>query len=287
MDDKKDKAEDSSWSKRLRLALSGSPQDTEQLIELLREAQTRELLNADALAMIEGALQISDQDVRDVMLPRSQMKVVERDAPIKVTLKQVVESGHSRFPVVTEDKDKVTGILLAKDLLKRFVEGGEENFSIREYLRDAIFIPESMRLNTLLAKFRESRNHMAIVVDEYGAVSGLVTIEDVLEQIVGDIDDEHDTNIGNNIRQLDDNKYSLRATTGIDEFNEYFGTTYSDDDHDTVAGMIIDQLGRIPKRNEEMTIDQFRFKVTSTDGRRLSQLEMQHQQTNSADTQAE
>lgn len=272
MDDKKDSK---NWFERISQAFLGEPQDREQLITLLRDAQSRNLLDADVLAMIEGALEVSERGVRDVMVPRGQMVVVHRDAPIKDLLKVIVESGHSRFPVVTDDKDEVSGILLAKDLLQFFASDSESNFNIREYLRPVVYIPESKRLNTLLHEFRSNRNHMAIVVDEYGAVSGLVTIEDVLEQIVGDIDDEHDTDLGDNIFKHDDGLFVMRALTGIDEFNDYFHMTFPDNDFDTVGGMIMHHLGHMPRRQEVVTIGQCRFKVLRADSRRIYMLQMQ------------
>jgi len=225
--------------------------------------------------MIEGALQVSEQHVRDIMVPRAQMVVVQRDAPIEDILSVIVASGHSRFPVVADDKDEVSGILLAKDLLQYFAEHEDSKFSIREYLRPAIYIPESKRLNTLLAEFRASRNHMAIVVDEYGGVSGLITIEDVVEQIVGDIDDEHDTDLGNSVYDHGDNLYTLRALTTIDEFNERFKTDFSDRDYETVGGLIMHELGHMPRRSEEITIGRFYFKVLRSDNRRIYLLQMQ------------
>jgi magnesium and cobalt transporter len=276
MDDSKGKQDNRGWFERLSQVLQTEPQDREELISTLRDSQSRGLLDIDALAMIEGALSVSEQNVRDVMIPRGQMVVVQRDAPIKEILKVIVESGHSRFPVVTDDKDEVSGILLAKDLLQ-FYSNEDTRFSIREYLRPVVYIPESKRLNTLLAEFRSSRNHMAIVVDEYGGVSGLVTIEDVLEQIVGDIDDEHDTDLGSNIFKHDEDLYVLRALTSIDEFNEYFGADFPDDRFETVAGMIMSELGHMPRRLEEVTIQNFRFKVLRADSRRIYMLQLQLQ----------
>ena len=275
MDDKKDKTEDKGWFEQLKSALSGSPQDLEQLVELLREAQSRQLVNADALSMMEGALQISERHAGDVMVPRGQMVMVPRSAPIGDVLKVIVDSGHSRFPVTEEDKDEVTGILLAKDLLHFFAGGAGKNFNIREYLRPAVFIPESKRLNTLLSEFRANRNHMAIVVDEYGATGGLVTIEDVLEQIVGDIDDEHDTDAEDNILKHDADIYTVRGITAIDEFNARFETDFSAADYDTVGGMLMHHLGRMPKKREETTIGRYRFKVLNTDNRRIYQLRVE------------
>ena len=273
MDDRKDNQDGKGWIERISKALLGEPQDRDQLIHLLRDAQSRNLLDADALAMIEGALLVSEQNVRDIMVPRGQMVVVQRDDPINEILKVIVESGHSRFPVVTDNKDEVSGILLAKDLLQ-FFSGEDNKFSIREYLRPVVYIPESKRLNTLLAEFRASRNHMAIVVDEYGSVSGLVTIEDVLEQIVGDIDDEHDTDLGSNIFKHDENLYVLRALTAIDEFNEYFSAGFSDDKFYTVGGLIMSELGHMPRRLEEVTIGDFQFKVLRADSRRIYMLQL-------------
>lgn len=274
MEERRVKQETRNWFDRISQALLGEPQDREQLIDLLRDAQSRELLDADALAMIEGALQVSEQHVRDIMVPRAQMVVVQRDAPIEDILSVIVESGHSRFPVVTDDKDEVSGILLAKDLLHHFAEQNDKRFSIREYLRPAVYIPESKRLNTLLAEFRSSRNHMAIVVDEYSGVSGLITIEDVLEQIVGDIDDEYDTDWGDNIFEHGENLYALRALTPVEEFNTRFSAEYSDKDYETLGGLILHELGHMPRRGEEITIDQFCFKVLRADNRRIYMLQM-------------
>jgi len=279
MNNRKDNQDKKSWLERISQVLSGEPQDREQLMGLLRDAQSRSLLDAEALAMIEGALLVSEQNVRDIMVPRAQMVVVQRDVPIKEILKVIVESGHSRFPVVTDDKDEVSGILLAKDLLQFFANENSK-FSIREYLRPVVYIPESKRLNTLLAEFRASRNHMAIVVDEYGGVSGLVTIEDVLEQIVGDIDDEHDTDLGNNIFKHDDDLYVLRALTSIDEFNECFSTSFSDDKFETVGGLIMSELGHMPRRLEEVAIGDLCFKVLRADGRRIYMLQLRLKKPN-------
>ena len=274
MEDKKDRQDSKGWLDRISQVLKGEPQDTEQLVGVLRDAQGRGLLGADALAMIEGALSVSEQNVRDIMVPRGQMMVVQRDAPIKDILKVIVESGHSRFPVVTDDKDEVSGILLAKDVLQ-FYANEDQRFSIREYLRPVVYIPERKRLNTLLAEFRSSRNHMAIVVDEYGGVSGLVTIEDVVEQIVGDIDDEHDTDLGSNIFKHDEDLFVLRALTTIDEFNDYFSADFPDDRFETIAGMIMSELGHMPRRLEEVKIGNFRFKVLRADNRRIYMLQLQ------------
>lgn len=264
------------WLNRLSQVLLGEPRDREQLIELLRGAQQRELLDMDALAMIEGVLQVSEMQVRDIMIPRSQMVVVEQDARVADMLPVIIDSAHSRFPVVGDSRDDVEGILLAKDLLRFYAaEQREEDFDIQDYLRPAVFIPESKRLNVLLNEFRNSHNHMAIVVDEYGGVSGLVTIEDVLEQIVGEIDDEHDiADDGHDILRHTDNRYTVKALTPIDEFNEYFGTDYSDEEFDTIGGLLMNRFGHVPKRGEEITVDRFDFKVLRADNRRIHLLQL-------------
>ena len=258
-----------SWLDRLNLAVLGEPRDRRQLMELLHGAERRHLLDGDALTMIEGVLQVSEMQVRDVMIPRAQMVVVSRDATPEQLLPIIVDSGHSRFPVVGDNRDEIAGILLAKDLLRYYAEGGSGAFNLREALRPAVFIPESKRLNMLLKEFRASRNHMAIVVDEYGGVAGLVTIEDVLEQIVGEIDDEHDVEEGALIFKQGDNRYAVRAITPIQDFNDYFGTAYSDEEFDTIGGLLMHALGHLPKRGETVTLGALRFKVVRADNRRL------------------
>ena len=260
------------WLRRLIESLSGEPRDLEQLGEMLTDARDRGLIDADVLAMLEGVLQVSEIQVRDVMVPRSQMVVVSRDDPPEKILPAVIESGHSRFPVVGEDRDDVAGILLAKDLLRYFSEGGEANFDIRECLRPAVFIPESKRLNVLLKEFRVSHNHMAIVVDEYGGVSGLLTIEDVLEQIVGDIGDEYDIDDAEGIRKEAERTFSVPALTRIEDFNATFGTRFSDDEADTIGGLILHELGRMPRRGEAIEIGGLELKVTRSDRRRIESL---------------
>lgn len=271
-----DRSNDSShrsWLERISQVFAGEPQDREQLIELLRDAEQRNLLDLDALAMIEGVMQVSELRVRDIMVPRSQMEVVERDAPLEQNVSVITESGHSRFPVIGESRDEVVGILLAKDLIP-YLANRDMNFDIREVLRPAVFIPESKRLNVLLKEFRASRNHMAIVVDEYGGVAGLITIEDVLEQIVGDIDDEHDTEEAAHIRAHGEGRYTLKALTAIEDFNEYFGTQLSDEEFDTVGGLVTNRFGHLPKAGEEVAFDGFRFKVLHADRRRVHLLEL-------------
>ncbi len=266
-----------SWFERLSQALLGEPQDREQLVELLRDAEQRNLLDSDALAMIEGVLQTSELRVRDIMIPRAQMVVVERDATLTESLRNIIESGHSRFPVVGDSRDELLGILLAKDLLAYLVEPSRE-FNIKDVLRPAVFIPESKRLNVLLKEFRSSRNHMAIVVDEYGGVSGLVTIEDVLEQIVGEIADEHDIDEATFIKEHGNGQYILKALTPVEEFNEYFTTTLSEEEFDTIGGLVMSKFGYLPKPGESIKIDDLRFEVLHADSRRIHLLRMVREQ---------
>ncbi len=263
-----------SWFERLSLALLGEPKDREQLVALLRDAQQRALLDSDALAMIEGVLQVSEMQVRDIMVPRAQMVIVERDASLKEILPLVTESAHSRFPVIGDSRDEVVGIFLAKDLLGYFGPEGEQRFNVRDILRPVVFIPESKRLNVLLKEFRANRNHMAIVVDEYGGVAGLVTIEDVLEQIVGEIVDEHDIEEDTYIKRHNDNVFAVKALTPVEEFNEYFKSDFSDEEFDTIGGLVMHRFGRLPRRGEVINLDRFRFKVLSADNRRIHLLQV-------------
>ncbi len=262
---------------RLSSFLMREPEDREQLLELLHGAFERNLLDGDALSIIEGALSVSDMQVRDVMVPRAQMDVVSiADSMEKIT-GFVIEATHSRYPVIGDGKDDVIGILLAKDLLRHFA--GKE-FDLRDTLRPAVFIPESKRLNVLLREFRASRNHMAIVVDEYGGVAGLVTIEDVLEQIVGDIEDEYDFDeAAGNVVLDNTGRYRVKAATEIADFNEAFGTAFADDDYDTVGGLVIHQLGRLPKRNEMVMVDGLRLQVLRADSRRVHTLLVDQQRS--------
>jgi magnesium and cobalt transporter len=261
------------WLKRLTQSFAAEPQDRQQLLEILREARTRGLLEADALQMLEGVLEVSDLHVRDIMVPRAQMVFVRRDDPASRILPTVVESGHSRFPVMDQDRDDIVGILLAKDLLRLCSGEMRERFDIREFMRPAAFVPESKRLNVLLKEFRGSRNHMAIVVDEYGGVAGLVTIEDVIEQIVGEIDDEFDVEDDQNIRKEAERLFLVRGVTRIEEFNEYFGARLSEEEgFETVAGLLMKHFGRLPRRGESANIDGFEFRVTRADRRRIDAL---------------
>jgi len=263
-----------SWLERLSFALLGEPKDREQLVELLRDAQQRELLDPEALTMIEGVLQVAEMQVRDIMVPRAQMAVVERDAALDKILPIVIESAHSRFPVIGDNRDEVVGILLAKDLLAYYGQDNAKNFNVRDILRPAVFIPESKRLNVLLKEFRASRHHMALVVDEYGGVAGLVTIEDVLEQIVGEIVDEHDIEEDAYIKKHNDNVYAVKALTPIEEFNHYFFAEFSDDEFDTIGGLVMNRFGRLPRRGEVISIDRFRFKILNADSRRIHLLQV-------------
>jgi magnesium and cobalt transporter len=259
------------WLKRITQSMSGEPRDLAELIEDLREASERGLFNGDALVMLEGVLAVADMQVRDIMVPRSQMVFVERDESPEKLVQLVVESGHSRFPVIGEDRDQILGILLAKDLLRLQIEGGE-HFEIREYMRPVVFVPESKRLNVLLKEFRLSHNHLAMVVDEYGGVCGLVTIEDVIEQIVGEIDDEHDVEDDKTIRRESEREFSVRALTPIAEFNEYFGTAFSDAEYDTIGGLLMQEFGRLPRRGETIQIGELEFRILRADRRRIDLL---------------
>ncbi len=255
--------------RRLFKRLQKEPDNKQQLTEILRDAEKHNLIKPDALTMMEGALLVSELQVRDIMVPRSQMVVVLEDMEFEEYLPVIVESGHSRFPMMDEKHEHVTGILLAKDMLTCVAEGGVEDFSVRDVLRQPIFVPESKRLNILLAEFRRSRNHMAIVIDEYGAVDGLVTIEDVIEQIVGEIDDEHDLEDEEFVRKHDEDLFTLKAQMPLDEFNEYFSTEFVDDENETIGGVIVDAFGYLPKRGEVLEYGGFKFEVMRADRRRI------------------
>jgi magnesium and cobalt transporter len=259
-----------SWWDRLGHLFSSEPRNRGELIEELRNAQVNGLLSNDTLTMVEGAIKVTELSVDDVMVPRAQIVSLPADAPLADILATVVESGHSRFPVHGEDKDEILGILLAKDLLKTF--GNEDPFDLRALLRPAVLIPESMRLNVLLAEFRLTRNHMALVVDEYGGVAGLITIEDVLEQIVGEIDDEHDDEEDPvMVQSLAEGDFSVSALTPIADFNEVAGAHFSDEEFDTIGGMITSEFGHLPTAGEEIAVGGFLFRVTHADDRRVQQ----------------
>jgi magnesium and cobalt transporter len=252
---------------RLSHFLLREPEDREQLVTLLHSAYENNLMDADSLAMIEGVLQVSEMQVRDIMIPRSQMDVIDITDPPEVFIPHVIETAHSRFPVIEDNKNDVIGILLAKDLL-RYYAG--EDFEVRDMLRPAVFIPEAKRLNVLLKEFRSNRNHIAIVVDEYGGVAGMVTIEDVLEQIVGDIEDEYDYDEDeDNIIQNADGQYRVKALTEIADFNEIIGTNLSDEEFSTIGGLVVNKFGHLPKRDDEISFDGLHIKVLRADSRRL------------------
>lgn len=267
------KAKRMSWARRLS-KLFAEPQDQEQLIELIRSASERHILDSEALSIVEGALNVSQMQARDIMIPRSQVVMVSRDSEPAEILKLIAEATHSRFPVIDDDRDDVIGILLAKDLLAAVTRAGEFDFDLRELLRPAVFIPESKRLNVLLREFRARRNHMAIVVDEYGGVAGMVTIENVLEQIVGEIEDEHDIDDDAPILQRNDTTYAIKALASVEDFNEHFDADWSDEDFDTVGGYVVNQFGHLPERGEKITIRRFQFTVVRADNRRVHLLEM-------------
>ena len=253
---------------RIRDLFASEPQNQKQLVGLLKNLQARQLIGAEELFMIEGVLQVSDMQVRDIMIPRGQMIVLDHEDAFAKIIEKISDSGHSRFPVIDDDKDDVVGILLAKDLLQLSVEETVK-FEINEYIRPASFIPESKRLNVLLKEFRQNRSHMAMIVDEYGGVSGLVTIEDVLEQIVGKIDDEHDDDDEIDIQHHGANRYSVRALTPLQDFNDYFKTDFTNDEIETIGGYLLGHIGHLPERGESFILQSLTFKVLSADSRHV------------------
>ncbi len=267
-----------SWWRRLTQRLAGGPRTREDLNDLLDGAHESGLVDSDAASMIRGVFETSELQVRDIMVPRAQMVVVERDWPLEQLLAEVIESGHSRYPVIGDSRDEIVGILLAKDLL-RYRASDALPFDLARWLRPAAFVPESKRVNVLLKDFRKSRHHMALVADEYGGVAGLVTIEDVLEQIVGEIDDEHDESESSQILQQDDRRYLVQGLTPIAEFNQYFGADFSDEAFDTVAGLVMHEIGHMPRRGESIQIDRFQFIVQRADSRRVHLLQVTLSQT--------
>ncbi len=277
----KDDKNGRSLRERIGQFLQADPKNRDDLLSVLRGAQANDIIDADALSMIEGVMQVSEMQVRDVMIPRSQMVVVERDMSMQEVLPLVVGAAHSRYPIVGENSDEVIGILLAKDMLPYFQLGTEEKFTLRDILRLPTFVPESKRLNVLLNEFRASRNHMAIVVDEYGGIAGMVTIEDVLEQIVGEIEDEHDYEDDLYILEHDESQATVKAITPIDEFNEHFKTNFSDDEFDTIGGVIMNSLGHLPKRGEAITLGELNFRILRADSRRVHLLQVKREQQGS------
>ncbi len=256
------------WWKLLNTTFSNAPRDLPELIEVLREAEARSILDPDVLMMLEGALHVAEMQVRDIMVPRVQMVVIRHTAEPENIMKTVIESGHSRFPVVSDDQNDVLGILLAKDLLSCFVDDEPEQFAVKHLMRPVVFVPESKRLNVLLRDFRTNRNHMAVVVDEYG-IAGLVTIEDIMEEIVGEIEDETDLNEEAFIKQHGRNRYTVQAFTPIDDFNDYFDTQLSHNDYDTIGGLVINEFGHLPKRGEIIELADYNVKVLRADKRRI------------------
>ncbi|MEY8262728.1 MAG: transporter associated domain-containing protein [Bermanella sp.] len=264
------------WLANLNI-FKGNPKNRTEIKHLLREAQERELVDSDALAIMEGAIQVTDMKVREIMIPRSQMVCVNIEQKPKEFLASIIESAHSRFPVLGETEDDVLGILLAKDLLDLVLEENTDNFRIKDIIRPVTFVPESKRLNVLLKEFRATRNHMAIVIDEYGGVDGLVTIEDVLEQIVGDIEDEHDFDETENfIKQIDDTTFMVKALTPIEDFNEAFNCQFSEDAFDTIGGIVMEKFGRLPDCNESIDIGLLNYKIANANSRQIHLLQVTH-----------
>jgi magnesium and cobalt transporter len=261
-----------SWFERLSDLLIREPKDREQLMEVLRDAEDRDILSAEMLGMIESVVQVSEMQVREVMVPKSQMVTVKKNNTLEEILPIIVESAHSRFPVI--ENEDVIGILLAKDLLKYGFGHTQNEFILSENLRPAVFVPQGKRLDVLLRDFRSNRNHIAIVIDQYGQVAGLVTIEDILEQIVGDIEDEYDIDEDDDIKKHDDGHYTVKASTIIDDFNEYFDADFSDEEFDTIGDLLLNKFGHLPKRGEIIKISHYRFKVLHSDNRRILLLEV-------------
>jgi magnesium and cobalt transporter len=255
-----------SWFIRLKQFLQVEPKNKEELISLLRDAQIRSLIDSETLGMIEGVIQFSQMRVRDIMLPKKQMTTLSQDDDLNKVIDTVTNTGHSRFPVTGDNKDEIIGILHAKDLL-RFQEAGNNEFDLSDIVRLATFVPESKRLDLLLSEFRNNRNHMALVVDEYGTVSGFVTIEDIIEQIIGDIEDEFDVDEEAYIKAHGDAQYIVKAHMPIEEFNEQLNTDFSDEIYDTIGGIVMANFGYLPKRGEVTTIDDFEFKIINADAR--------------------
>lgn len=268
MNDELEKQSKRSWFDRLSSILSREPQDREQLMMILRDAEDRDILSSEMLSMIESVLEVSEMQVREVMVPKSQMVVIEKSSTLESLLPLVIDSAHSRFPVIDETDD-VVGILLAKDLLKYYFNKVDVPFDIKDVIRPAVFVPQSKRLDILLREFRINRNHMAVVIDEYGHVAGLITIEDVLEQIVGDIEDEYDIDEDDSIKAHADGTCTVKAYMPIEDFNEYFKTNFSDEEFDTIGGLLMKYFGHLPKRGETVKIENYRFKVLHSDNRRI------------------
>ena len=264
-----------SWLDKLKLTFTGEPQSKQDLVEVITEAEQRELIDPQTREMIEGVIGVNEMRVRDIMIPRAQMTTIDIEQNVEEFLPVMLESAHSRFPVISEDKDHIEGILLAKDLLS-YAFNPEREFQLRDILRPAVIVPESKRVDVLLKEFRQQRYHMAIVVDEYGGVSGLVTIEDILEIIVGEIEDEYDTEEDgtDDIRPLNKSTYSVKALTPVEEFNSFFETSFNEEEADTIGGIVLKAFGHMPATNDEITIGDIQFKITHSDKRRLVQLKV-------------
>ncbi len=270
------------WKQLFCKAPKPSINSQDDLIDEIRLAHRKGLIAADALGMIEGVMQVDHLQSRNIMLARSQIQFIHRDSSYREILQQVLQSGHSRYPVIDENRDDIDGILHAKDLLKYI--GKEDEFSIDDILRPPLYASETQRLNELLTEFKKSRNHMAVIVDEYGGISGLVTIEDVLEQIVGQIDDEHDVDEKPNIQRIDNKIYNVNALTPVEEFNHYFNVTESTEPFDTIGGLVTHRMGKIPRQSEQLVTQNFTFTVLSSDGRRIQLLQVEPHFTQPADT---
>ncbi|MAA95723.1 MULTISPECIES: HlyC/CorC family transporter [unclassified Arsukibacterium] len=262
------------WLERIASIFSAEPQDISDLEDIISEAASRELIDSDTKSMLQGVLDVSKMRARDIMVPRSQMATIDIEQPVSAFLPILLENNHSRYPVVNEDKDHVEGILLVKDLLQYALDPNQTDWHIGEFLRPAVIIPESKRVDALLKEFRQKRYHMAIVVDEYGGVSGLVTIEDILEQIVGEIEDEHDDEEDNDIKKMASRVFQVSALTPLDEFNESFGTGFDEEDADTIGGIVLHAFGHMPERGESIQLGDLTFKVSKANSRRLLQLQV-------------
>ncbi|MPY22817.1 CNNM family magnesium/cobalt transport protein CorC [Shewanella sp. YLB-07] len=278
-------AQKKGWFEKVSQLFQGEPQSRDDLVDVIHDAEQREVISEDTREMIKGVLEVSDLRVRDIMIPRAQIVALQIDDTVEELLSTVISSAHSRFPVVNEDKDHIEGILLAKDLLKYGFKNNDEPFTLGQVIRPAVVVPESKRVDVLLKEFRSQRYHMAIVVDEYGGVSGLVTIEDILEEIVGEIEDEfdHDSAEDTEIRKVGKQVYMIKALTPIEDFNDEFKTQFSDEEFDTVGGLVSHAFGHLPERNEKVVIDGIEFKVISADTRRLLQLRVKLPDPNAAE----
>jgi len=270
-----DRGNEKGWLERLSLALTGEPSSRSELLEVLRSSEQRDLLDAEALSIIEGAMTVADMQSREIMIPRSQMVMVRLDMSPEEILPLVIASGHSRFPVISDNPDEVVGILLAKDLLPMAFKDYKDKFKLRDLLRPCTAIPESKRLNVLLQEFRATRNHLAIVFDEYGGISGMVTIEDVLEQIVGDIEDEYDFGDDDFINKHNDGYYTVKARTPVSDFNQAFNAKFPEDEFDTIGGIVTHHFGHLPEREEKVDINGYKFEVLNADNRRIKLLRLQ------------